>query len=210
MKDKNIVALLGVGGNFKSSLARELEKLDYILIPEGNRQFERNLEKDFDRISDPELNYEVKKVLLDSFLRLNFDKFVCDRTLIDYALMNEFIKKILLHYNGVKSDKISLDLIYNEELKLFNGYSVKRILLTTSDKSFVKAIIDDAFDIRACFFDDSDSYFKCQDLYANFILKNFNNVVHIDLNDIPLCEKDSPEILDYIDKIKDQLLLKIN
>lgn len=193
MSNCSAVILRGIGGNFKSSIAKEMVKSGFTMIPEANREFEHALAK-FDRVSDTELNYCSKYIMIKGILANKPCRVVSDRGLIDYAMMSQFVKKILMHYDGCQSDHLDPEEVYKEECAVFNGCSMINVLLLTTDKKFLKKIIDDSFDTRACFFDNTDDYLACQELYKKFVLDHYANVITIELDHIPEVEKYSPEM----------------
>lgn len=209
MNGKQVIMLRGLGGNFKSSIAKELVASGYAMIPEGNREFEKVLNT-FDRQSDTELNYCAKYIVIKGLLGNNFEKYVSDRGLIDYALMNEFVNKILLHFHESWSPNLNLENVFKEECSLLNGYSIVNVLLMTTDKGFLKKIIDDAYDVRACFYDNSEDYLQCQEIYKNFILEHYDNVIQINLDKIPDADKYSDEMNEFVTKLTNDILNKIN
>lgn len=208
--NKRVVVLRGIGGNFKSSVARALIRDNYMLIPEGNREFDEMFEEDFNRNSDPELNYTLKRLLFKSFLRNQNTNFISDRGLVDYAMMNEFIKKYIWQYRSSMSEHLNVQKAFCEECELLNGYQVINILLTTEDKNFIKHIIDDGFDVRACFYEDTETYLKCQEMYKEFVLNKYHNVVHIRLTDIPVSELYSDTMNAFVEKLVNDVKNRIS
>lgn len=206
---KNIIILRGLGGNFKSSIAKIFADHRYIMVPEANREFERVLSK-FDRISDTELNYCAKYVVMQGFVNNAFKNpsltnFVADRGLVDYGLMNEFVNTILLHYHDSYSKNLKVEELFKEECALLNGFKITNILLTTTDKKFLHKIIDESIDARACFFDNTEDYLKCQEMYREFILSHYNDVKEIVIDKVPDTSKYSDEMKMFVMKLFEQI-----
>lgn len=209
MKNKLLIILRGLGGNFKSAIAKELVHYGFIMIPEGHREFEKVL-SEFDRISDVELGYCAKHIMIEAFLKNDFEKYVSDRGLVDQALMNQFIKEILEHYSGCESEHLDVEKVYQEECKLFNGYRVVNVLLETTDIKFLEKIIDNSFDARACLFEYKEYYLECQEAYKEFVLSHYNNVIRIKLDKVPDLPKYSEGMNQFVKELTTKILSEIN
>lgn len=183
--NNKIIVLRGIGGNLKTSLLNRFIYKEFIPIPECNREFERDLRSKFNRGSDFELNYCVKKLVMKSILStVNNEKIIMDRSLIDYALLNDFTKDILEWYYHIHSDKIKISDAFYEEKELFDGNQIYNVLLITSDDRFIEHMLNQE-DERAYFYDNIDWYYECQDRYKNFVMNNYHHVIPIILQDVP-------------------------
>jgi hypothetical protein len=148
--------------------------------------------------------------MIQAFLKNDFDKYVSDRGLVDQALMNQFIKTILEHYKGCESEHLDVEKVYQEECRLFNGYRVVNVFLETTDLKFLEKIIDNSFDTRACLFEYKEYYLECQEVYKEFVLSHYNNVIRIKLDKIPDLPKYSEGMNQFVKELANKILSEVN
>lgn len=197
MKNKRIIILRGIGANFKSCIGKEFHNnLGYDFIP-SNKSFVKVLTSHFEQESNLQLNYCAKYAIIKSHLENQNEVYISNGGLVEEAMKAYFIKNYLPHMK-MSISGLSLDKAFDDECRLFNGYSIINVLVTTSDKKFLEKIIDDSYDSRAIFYDSSENYLECQDYFANYVVKNFDNIVKYDFFDVNNIKKGTQEFDDLI------------
>lgn len=184
MKGK-VIKLLGLGGNFKSSISSSEEFKDFIQIPECHREYEALMNR-YGNGSNTIASFCVKQLVTRHLLQLG-GNFICDRTLLDQAIINELIKTELTHYKGFESKHLTIERAVNDEVELFDGFDCTAVLLINSDRDFVSKLMSSP-DERSSLYKDVDTYMKCQDYYVNVVKNNLsklgNRSVVIDIGGI--------------------------
>lgn len=197
-KTKKVIRLFGVGGNLKTSILSHKAFKSYVHIPEFNREAGR-LSARFNENLTTTNNLVAKYLLIKSLLHTKETKFISDRSLIDYGIMNELIKEHLPDYFGAVNDLLTVEKAFEMDDDLYKDVEKIDVLLITKDEEFISKIIDNSHDERAYFFDNSRTYFNCQEIYYSYITAYLPEVTVIELKDIS-----NPKLVieDIVDKIK--------
>lgn len=200
MKDKKLLILGGIGGNLKSTILSHSSEISNLArIPECNSEFDKFI-GDYDEKSSVVKNLAVKKLVMSTLIDSQLHEFISDRTLIDYAIMNEMISRELTHYSESANKMLDFNSVLSIEREVTRLCKVYPVLLLTTDKEFLSDIIDNSFSERAIFYDNSDSYLVCQEIYKNRFLSAYSESLVIEVSNA----KDTIANLDQlISKIKD-------
>lgn len=197
-KQKEVIRLFGIGGNLKTSIINSGAFKKYVKIPEFNREAGELLEPFKENISTA-VNLVSKYIMVKTLLTTKERRFISDRSLIDYAIMNQLIINLLDHYFGASNENLTIERTLKLENDLYKDCKCYNILLVTKSEEFVAKIIDESWDERAYFYECSDNYFKSQEYYGRIIQESFPNVLVIELTDF----SDFPKLIDSIvQKIK--------
>jgi len=172
--NRKIIRLFGVGGNFKTSIYNNPVFKDFIRVPEFNREF-TSLLKPFNQFPTTVHNIHAKYIMLRTILQTTAS-LIMDRSLIDYAIMNIIIRDFLDDYYECTHDDLTIDYAMKLENELFSHENCNNVLLITKDEEFIDKIINKGKDQRAYFFDDSETYKKCQEFYCDIITERIPDV----------------------------------
>ena len=191
---KKVIRLLGIGGNFKTSILNAWDLPNYIKIPECNSEFQSELTK-FNLCASTAHNFAVKKLVTRVLINNNPESnVITDRALFDYYIFNELLH---LGYNWEYAKSYCKDLVAENEPEkdLFKEFKIYNVLLVTLDRDFVYNIIDNSNSERANYFEHSDQYFECQDLYIKIVQKFIDyegsKLLRLDLSNIKLTKLDT-------------------
>lgn len=201
-----LIRLMGVGGNLKTSLLNRPEFREYLPIPEHNREL-GNLMSKFNGYPNVTTNFCSKYLLIKEILK-HGDKFIMDRSLYDYVIIDHVVKNIIPYYKGTYShmDKYEKEAIELED-ELFKDFKCHNILLVTKEINQIRKMIDEGDDERANFYDNTACYLEAQDYYEAKMRSRFKDdllVIYLqDWSDIPMSiDQTVVKIQEYISKNK--------